>query len=1069
MIGAAELATLLGSPTPPTDEQAAVIESPLVPSVVVAGAGSGKTETMATRVVWLIANRLVAPDAVLGLTFTRKAAAELGQRVRRRLAQWRQHVERDRPDEQAHLAALLAGEPTVLTYSAYASRLTAEHAMRLGAEPSPRLLSPAVCWQLADAVVRRHPGSLPTDIGALASVVGYVLALASQLADHLVSPKSVEQFCMTVLDRWDALPPGANVRTEYPGETKGFVAATRMRLALMPLVEAYADAKRALPAVDFGDELSLAAQLAALDDVGRIERDRYGAVLLDEYQDTGHSQVALLHGLFGAGHPVTAVGDPFQSIYGWRGASAGNIGRFTATFRRADGLPSAAFALATSWRNDAAVLHAANAVAEPLRTRYSGTRALVARPGAPAGVIRAAVTETVEHEAAWLAARLRAAWDALPATDARPRTAAVLVRRRTQIPVIRELLLEAGLPVEVVGLGGLLTTPEVIDVVATLRILADEGSGPALARLLTGARWRIGIMDLAALNRRATGLVDGRRHDGVDVPRPTEQGSLLEALDDLGRPGAYSTEGHRRLQVLASELRGLRQRATAPLSELVADVARTIGVDIEVAARPDRAAVGRAHLDRFLDVATAFAADADEATLPAFLAFLTAAEDEDNGLESAEVTVAAERVQVLTVHGAKGLEWDIVAVPGLVDGVFPADPRAVDWTRTRQLLPADLRGDRTDLPALDLDSVADRKQLSAALTAHSDEVKRRHGDEERRLAYVAFTRSRSLLLASGYAWDTAKSARQPSDLLRDVLPFAQVDEWFTPAPDDANPHDVAPLSMSWPVDPLGARRAAVADGAALVRAAQALGAAAVPDRGLLPGLLDDAAGRAAGWHRDVDLLLAERARLAHSAAIDVVLPAQLSVSQLVALERDPDELARRLRRPLPARPAPLARRGTAFHAWLEQRWSLPTLLDLDDLPGAADESAQDDDVVALREAFEASEWGARTPIEVEVPFEMAVGGTVIRGRMDAVFAGGVPGLNGATGVTVVDWKTGARPRGAEARAAAVQLAAYRLAWSRLAGIDVSEVAAAFHYVPSNETVRPVDLLDAGGLRRLITG
>ncbi|HEY2272550.1 MAG TPA: UvrD-helicase domain-containing protein, partial [Jatrophihabitantaceae bacterium] len=117
MISAVELSEALGLPTP-TPEQAAVIESPLAPAVVIAGAGSGKTETMAARVVWLVANRLVAPDAVLGLTFTRKAAAELGKRIRRRLTQWRYVVERERPDERERLAELLAGEPTVLTYAA---------------------------------------------------------------------------------------------------------------------------------------------------------------------------------------------------------------------------------------------------------------------------------------------------------------------------------------------------------------------------------------------------------------------------------------------------------------------------------------------------------------------------------------------------------------------------------------------------------------------------------------------------------------------------------------------------------------------------------------------------------------------------------------------------------------------------------------------------------------------------------------------------------------------------------------------------------------------------------------
>ena len=192
----------------------------------------------------------------------------------------------------------------------------------------------------------------------------------------------------------------------------------------------------------------------------------------------------------------------------------------------------------------------------------------------------------------------------------------------------------------------------------------------------------------------------------------------------------------------------------------------------------------------------------------------------------------------------------------------------------------------------------------------------------------------------------------------------------------------------------------------------------------------------------------------------MALPGQLSVSQLVALRRDPGALARRLRRPLPSKPAPLARRGTAFHAWLEQRWSVQPLLDIDDLPGAADASADDSDLEALRAAFEASGWAQRTPVEVEVPFEMAIDSTVVRGRMDAVF-------KDADGYTVVDWKTGARPTGADAQAAAVQLAAYRLAWAALSGVDVERIGAAFHYVRSNETISPIDLLDADGLRQLI--
>jgi DNA helicase-2/ATP-dependent DNA helicase PcrA len=224
--------------------------------------------------------------------------------------------------------------------------------------------------------------------------------------------------------------------------------------------------------------------------------------------------------------------------------------------------------------------------------------------------------------------------------------------------------------------------------------------------------------------------------------------------------------------------------------------------------------------------------------------------------------------------------------------------------------------------------------------------------------------------------------------------------------------------------------------------------------------------RARQWREDVDVLLAERDRLRRGATIDVALPARLSVSQLVDLQRDPEALARRIRRPMPAAPAPLARRGTAFHTRLEQRWQVQALLDVDELPGAADAGAQDGDFLALRDAFERSEWADRTPAEVEVPFEMVIAGTVIRGRMDAVFG------SDADGWLIVDWKTGARPTGAAARAAAVQLAGYRLAWARLRRIpddQLHRVGAAFHYVRSGVTVAPADLLDAAGLQALVAG
>jgi DNA helicase-2/ATP-dependent DNA helicase PcrA len=157
--------------------------------------------------------------------------------------------------------------------------------------------------------------------------------------------------------------------------------------------------------------------------------------------------------------------------------------------------------------------------------------------------------------------------------------------------------------------------------------------------------------------------------------------------------------------------------------------------------------------------------------------------------------------------------------------------------------------------------------------------------------------------------------------------------------------------------------------------------------------------------------------------------------------------------------------GTAFHDWVQRFYGAERLFDLDDLPGAADgDLARTDaaDLAALQAAFVVSPWASRTPIDVEVPFDMVIGETVVRGRIDAVFA------DADGGATVVDWKTGAPPGTPEAkRHAAVQLAVYRLAWAALQGVPPSSVRAAFHYVRSGRTITPRTLPGALDLAAML--
>ncbi|HEX4258628.1 MAG TPA: ATP-dependent helicase, partial [Streptosporangiaceae bacterium] len=336
--GPEDVARLLELPEP-TAEQAAVIAAPAQPLAVIAGAGSGKSETMAARLVWLVANGLVRPDRVLGLTFTRKAAAELAERVRSRLDRLRrsgltpasQPTEAATPpppaDPNDPTNLPFAGDPVIGTYHAYAGRLVSDHALREGLEPSMRLITPAESWQLAARIVAAYDGPMQ-DIGwGPPTVTAAVLALSGELSEHLREPADVRAIGEWLDQRQAALGG------KLPAYVKKMVQSQRAREQLLPLAAQYASEKKRREVLDHGDQMALAARIASRHpEVGLAERGRYQVVLLDEYQDTSHAQLVLLRALFGGGHPVTAVGDPCQSIYGWRGASAGNLRRFSEDF-----------------------------------------------------------------------------------------------------------------------------------------------------------------------------------------------------------------------------------------------------------------------------------------------------------------------------------------------------------------------------------------------------------------------------------------------------------------------------------------------------------------------------------------------------------------------------------------------------------------------------------------------------------------------------------------------------------------------------------------------------------------
>ncbi|MFE9422979.1 ATP-dependent DNA helicase [Kitasatospora sp. NPDC006697] len=1047
-----QLKELLGIPFNP--EQLAAIGAPPEPAVIVAGAGSGKTTVMAARVVWLVGSGAVRPEQVLGLTFTNKAAAELAERVRTALA--RAGL---REDPEA------AGEPEISTYHAFAGRLLKEHGLRIGIEPDVRLLADATRFQLAARTLRQARGPFPHLKERFAGLVAELTALDAELAEHLVEPAALRAFDTGLLDELATVKLSNQDLRDVPEAALG-------RLELLGLVEEYRRRKQSAGLMDFGDQIAASARLAIeRPEVGRLLREQFRVVLLDEYQDTSVAQRRLLAGLFGGeasgGHPVTAVGDPCQAIYGWRGASVANLDDFPRHFPRRDGSPAARYSLSENRRSGGRLLAFANHLAAPLRELHEGVEALRPAPGAEQdGLTRVALLPTHAEEVDWLADSIAH----LTATGTEPGAIAVLCRSAVAFPDIHAALVAREVPVEVVGLGGLLQLPEVADLVAVCEVLQDPTANSALVRLLVGPRWRIGPRDLALLGRRAAAMVRTDRVDGGDPlalavaeTDPTEVVSLSDALEtflEAVQPDElpFSPQARTRFAHLAREIRELRRVLAEPLMDVLHRVLAVTGLEIELAASPQALAARRREtLQSFLDVAAGFADLDGDPGLAAFLAFLRAAEEYDRGLDSG-LPGGENTVKVLTAHKSKGLEWDVVALPGLVKGAFPSNRSRERWTSRRQVLPYPLRGDAATLPQVPAWN-------AKGVAAFKTQLKEQTSTEELRLGYVAVTRPRSLLLASGHWWGpTQRTVRGPSEYLEELrfhaeLPGAgEVEQWADPPVEGAeNPALGQAADTPWPL-PLDPAAQLARRRVAEVVARRAAGAPPPEPEPLVPEeqrLVDS-------WDRDLTALLGELERSRRTVR-EVPLPPALSATQLMRVAADPDGFARELARPLPRPPQTAARRGTRFHAWVQARFAPLPLLDPDALPGLEDdEIADEQDLEQLKEAFLRGPYAHRVPHRVEAPVQLVLGGRVVRGRIDAVYRE----RDGDSGSRweIVDWKTGH-----EESADPLQLAIYRLAWAEQRGLDPEQVTAAFCYVRSGRIVRPSGLPGRKALETLLIG
>lgn len=1111
-----KLAGKSGEVVVPTEAQSEIIESKhWGPAIVVAGAGSGKTETMSQRVLWLVVNGVVRPDEILGLTFTRKAAGELSTRIRKRLRQLQSVGALPKDSLTGESLDLTVG---VSTYHSYAGKVLSEYGIRIGVDAQAAPLGEAAAWLLFNNVVMNSDRKEYEIQKSASWAVGKVISLSSQIGEHAVDVAELEKITREQLQEFDAITGKLN------DKVRDAIEALQNRLELLHMVDEAKRIRWSEGKFTYDDQMSIAADLVnQIPDIASQESSRYKVVLLDEYQDTSQSQIRFLSALFGSGYPVTAVGDPNQAIYGWRGASAGTMSQFARDFKSSPENPVEHYELLTSWRNDERILDFANLLVADAANRFARTssvKQLIAKPRVGQGELLCGRYLTKSEEAEAIADYIEERWVAHAINPETPSTAsstlssthdsattsatttatdsasgsrrgkkgptsatfAVLVRAKAYIPEIEQALRERGIPTEVLGLSGLIHVPEVADIIALLRSAIDPDAGTSLARLLTGPRLALGAADIRALGKYSRKIADSSKmgrsktleklltNGGGNTAIEGDDfaiGSIIEALEliDDAPPGLFSHDGVLRLKEFSAELKDFRRELTGSIVDSVIEAERFLRLDTEVLVR-DGWQSGRKHLDAFLDEASNF--QRTGGSLSTFLQWLEVADKREGGLKPVSVTENRDAVQLLSIHGSKGAEWDYVVIPGLIERNFPSNSKESPGHMSNAgAIPITLRGDRAEfrfdfqMPNLEVKSPAAR--VKDALDAFGTEWRNLELQEEYRVGYVAFTRARHGVFATSTHYKDGKGAvnasafytllrehlakSNPDGVLHELADFTGLDENGEKI---ENPKLENPRTASWP------QKSETAE--SIQRTAEIVNAA-----GSLPADYQPQNEEEASLLADATMLLNEiNSRRSESS---VFLPSRLSVSTMIALKKNPESLALNLRRPMPNFSNPFARRGTQFHEWIERYFEKSTLFDDDALDPHSLPSKDEKALEELKQLWLDSEWASRSPYEVEGGFETVLEGVVVKGRIDAVYR--QRGEDGEYRYEVVDWKTGRELEGEDLASASIQLAMYRLAYSKLHQIPLDRISAAFFYIPNQKTLRPVDLMGEEELLEII--
>ncbi|MBV9794851.1 MAG: ATP-dependent helicase [Actinobacteria bacterium] len=742
------------------DAQQRVVQHSGGPLLVLAGPGTGKTATIVETVAHRIEARQVDPARVLVLTFSRKAAGELRERIAGRLRR-------------------TIREPLAFTFHSYAYALVRREFLLMG-EELPRLLSGPeqllevrrlLRGEIADGAAH-WPGPLRP---ALAT-----RGFAEELRDFLL--RAAERG----LDGRRLAALGRQYRREDWVSAGRFLDRYAARFDLAPVA-----------AYDYAEIVRIAASLLSRATIRQREREAYDLVLVDEYQDSDPAQESLLQALAGDGRELIAVGDPDQSIYAFRGADVRAIMEFPVRFRGPDGSPAPVVALGTNRRSGPALIAASRRIAQRLpaapaasvapgqaAARLGGTanshRNLAARPDAEPGTIRIVVAESASQEAALIADTLRRAHlaDGVPWSSM-----AILVRSATrQVPLLRRALTASGVPVSVAG--DELPLPDEPGTRPLLTLLRCALTPAALdeqtaAELLTGPLGGTDALGLRRLRRWLRANADTAAPAPADPSEPTPSRPILPPVDPLA--GAILDPRH--LTMVPTQV----AEPAAKLARLLTVTGDAIrdGRNAEEVLWALWDASGLAPVWQAASAAGGAAGAAADRDLDAVLALFDAAArftdtlppgapalfvDSLTGQEIAGDTLAEqatrdEAVRILTAHRSKGLEWDLTVVAGVQEEAWP------DLRLRGSLLGVDeLAEAASGAPSAADDAAA--AALASKLLA-----------EERRLFYVAVTRAKRSLLVTAVGGDGSDT--RPSRFLAEL------------AGDEIEPEQALPPGHRW--------------------------------------------------------------------------------------------------------------------------------------------------------------------------------------------------------------------------------------------------------------------------------